>query len=141
MAGSPAGERESRVSPNSAASSTDFDVVLALIDAARVRAVNAVNTQLIELYWSIGEHISRRTTAASWGKDTVESLAEHFRHRQPNVRGFSASNPWRMMQFFDTYRGRPNLVALLRELPGGSRRTVGRELERVDSGCGAEPDS
>jgi predicted nuclease of restriction endonuclease-like (RecB) superfamily len=34
----------------------------------------------------------------------------------PNARGFSASNLWRMMQFFETYRGQPNLATLLREL-------------------------
>lgn len=39
-------------------SPADFDEVLRLIDAARIRAVAAVNTTLIELYGSIGEYIS-----------------------------------------------------------------------------------
>ena len=39
---------------------TDFDAVLRLIDAARGRAAAAVNTALIDLYWQIGEHISRK---------------------------------------------------------------------------------
>ena len=45
----------------------DFDEVLQLIDSARTRAVSAVNTTLIELYWSIGQYrsigqyISRKT--------------------------------------------------------------------------------
>ena len=34
----------------------DFDVVLGLIEAARTRAVAAVNTTLIDLYWSVGEY-------------------------------------------------------------------------------------
>jgi len=97
-------------------SPTDFDVVLGLIDAARTRAVAAVNTELIDLYWRIGEHISQRMAAHGWRDGTVEALAEHIRKRQPNVRGFSASNLWRMKQFFETYRDLPKLAALLREL-------------------------
>ena len=31
-----------------------FDEVLSLIDSAKARAVAAVNTALIELYWNIG---------------------------------------------------------------------------------------
>lgn len=99
-----------------APSSADFDEVLRLIDAARGRAVAAVNKELIDLYWSIGEYISRKITADGWGKGTVETLAEYIRRRQPNARGYSASNLWRMMQFFETYRDQPKLATLLREL-------------------------
>jgi len=94
----------------------DFEDVLLLIDAARGRAVAAVNKELIDLYWKIGEHISRKIAADGWGQGTVEVLAEYIRRRQPNARGFSARNLWRMMQFFETYRGQPALAPLLREL-------------------------
>src|SRR5215813_3354377 len=94
----------------------DFDDVLRLIDAARGRAVAAVNKEMIDLYWNIGEHISHKIAADGWGQGSVEALAEHIRRRQPNARGFSASNLWRMMQFFETYRGQPKLATLLREL-------------------------
>lgn len=96
--------------------SADFDQVLQLIDVARGRAVAAVNKELIDLYWSIGEYISRKIAADGWGKGTVEALAEYIRRRQPNARGYSASNLWRMMQFFETYRDQPILATLLREL-------------------------
>ena len=94
----------------------DFDVVVQLIDAARARAVAAVNTTLIDLYWQIGEYISRKIESAAWGEGVVETLAEYVRQKQPNVRGFSASNLWRMMQFFETYRDQPKLAPLVREL-------------------------
>ena len=86
------------------------------IEAACNRAVTAVNKELIDLYWNIGEHISGKIAAEGWGQGTVEALAEHIRRRQPNTRGFSASNLWRMMQFFETYRSQPKLATLLREL-------------------------
>ncbi|HET6247281.1 MAG TPA: PDDEXK nuclease domain-containing protein [Tepidisphaeraceae bacterium] len=94
-----------------------FENVLAMIDAARTRAIASVNTTLIDLYWSIGEHISRRIAGEGWGKGSVNALAAFIRRRQPNARGFSAQNLWRMQQFYETYRSRPKLSALLRELP------------------------
>ncbi|MEX2120794.1 MAG: PDDEXK nuclease domain-containing protein [Pirellulales bacterium] len=98
-------------------SQADFDEIVRLIDAARSRALGAVNTALIELYWTIGEQISQRVSADGWGKGTVEALAEHIQTRQPNARGFSAQNLWRMRQFFDTYHAQPKLSPLVRELP------------------------
>jgi hypothetical protein len=54
----------------------DFDAVLGLIEAARTRAVAAVNTALIDLYWNIGEYISRRIAAHGYGQATVMDLSE-----------------------------------------------------------------
>lgn len=97
-------------------SQADFEEVLRLIDVARGRAVAAVNKELINLYWSIGEHISSKVAAEGWGKGTVEALAEYIRRRQANARGFSARNLWHMMQFFETYRDQSKLAPLVREL-------------------------
>ncbi len=93
-----------------------FDEVLVLIQAARTRAVTAVNTALIDLYWSIGKHISRKVAADGWGQGTVAALVDHIRRRLPNARDFSAQNLWRMRQFFEIYRGQPKLSTLSREL-------------------------
>ncbi|HKI19209.1 MAG TPA: PDDEXK nuclease domain-containing protein [Isosphaeraceae bacterium] len=97
-------------------SQPEFDEVLVLIDAAKVRALAAANTALIDLYWSIGQHISTKIADEGWGQGTVAALAETIRRRYPTMRGFSARNLWRMMQFYETYRGQPKLAALLREL-------------------------
>jgi predicted nuclease of restriction endonuclease-like (RecB) superfamily len=94
----------------------DFNAVLGLIEAARTRAVAAVNTSLIDLYWSIGQYISRRVAEEDWGQGTIEALAETIRRRYPAMTGYSASNLWRMKQFFETYRDQPKLATLLREL-------------------------
>ena len=94
----------------------NFEVVLGLIDAARKQAVAAVNTTLIELYWRVGEYISRRVASAEWGQGTVEALAEAIRRRYPGATGYSARNLWRMSQFFEIYCGQPKLSPLVTEL-------------------------
>ena len=93
-----------------------FDEVLALIEGTRSRVATAVNTALIDLYWRIGQYISRKIADEGWGQGTVAALAEYIRARRPNARGFSASNLWRMMQFYETYRGLSRLAPLVRVL-------------------------
>jgi predicted nuclease of restriction endonuclease-like (RecB) superfamily len=93
-----------------------FAEIVHLIEQARTRAYQAVNTQLVDLYWKVGEYISRRIEADGWGKGTVKELSVYIQRRQPGIRGFSPQNLWRMRQFFDVYRGAPKLSALLRVL-------------------------
>ena len=96
---------------------TSFAEVVRLIESARQRAFQAVNTELIDLYWRVGEFISRKIKTDGWGKGTIASLATFIQRRQPGIRGFSPQNLWRMRQFFEAYRGQPILSPLLRELP------------------------
>lgn len=94
-----------------------FAQVIALIQAARGRAYQAVNTALIDLYWQIGEHISRKIAAAEWGDGVVDQLAAYIGHTQPGLRGFTRRNLFRMRQFFETYQGDAAISPLLRQLP------------------------
>ena len=98
-----------------------FGEVVQLIQAARQRAVQAVNTELITLYWHIGELLHHRIEADGWAKGTVVQLAAYIARREPSLRGFSSQNLWRMRQFFQAYRGQTELSTLLRALHG--RRT------------------
>jgi hypothetical protein len=93
-----------------------FDEVLVPIQAARTRAVTAINTALIDLYRSIGQHISWKVAADGWEQGTVAALADHIRRRLRGARGFFAQNLRRVRQFFDIYRGQPKLATLLRKL-------------------------
>lgn len=94
-----------------------FQPILALIQQSRHRALQAVNTELVDLYWRIGEHLSQKVQADGWGQGTVAELSAWLRQREPGLRGFSASNLWRMRQFFETYRGDEKLAPLVRVLP------------------------
>lgn len=95
----------------------DFEEIAALITAARQRAVRAVNTTLIDLYWQIGQTISRKIRDAQWGDGVVAQLADHLARTQPGLRGFTRPNLFRMRQFYEAYRGDEKVSALLRQLP------------------------
>ena len=67
---SPAVRQRTRLAP-----SRKFDEVLALIEAARRRAYQAVNTELVNLYWQLGEYISKKIASAEWGDGVVVEYA------------------------------------------------------------------
>jgi predicted nuclease of restriction endonuclease-like (RecB) superfamily len=113
-----------------------FSEVLALIHGARQQAIRAVNTQLIELYWQVGAHISRKLERAEWGDSVVGQLAEHLARTQPGLRGFTRSNLFRMRQFYEIYRAEEKVAPLVRQLSwshnvmifGQSKRPEEREF-------------
>lgn len=95
---------------------SQFIAVISLIKQARYEAFKSVNTKLINLYWEIGLYISKRTESEGWGKSTVQQLADYIQKQEPDLKGFSDKNLWRMKQFYETYKDSPKLSTLLREL-------------------------
>lgn len=94
-----------------------FDEILALIQTSRQRAFQAVNVELIDLYWQVGQTISRKIEAAEWGDGVVDQLAAYLARTQPGLKGFSRKNLFRMRQLYETYRDNEMVSALLRQLP------------------------
>ncbi len=94
-----------------------FAEVVDLIEQARRRAYLAVNTELMDLYWQIGQYISRKLETAEWGDSVVDGLAQHLGRTLPGVRGFSRQNLFRMRQLYETYRGEAIVSPLVRQLP------------------------
>jgi hypothetical protein len=81
----------------------EFAEVLGIIRAGRARAFEAVNVAMIETYWMVGAHLSSKATKSGWGKGVVQELASWLVAQAPDLKGFSASNLWRMKQFYEVY--------------------------------------
>ena len=96
---------------------TSFTEIVQLIATAKQRAIQAVNTSLIDLYWQVGEIISRRIASAEWGDGVVTQLADHIAQTQPGLRGFTRRNLFRMRQFYETYKDDAIVSPLLTLLP------------------------
>jgi len=93
-----------------------FDEVVSIIENARENAYRAVNRELINMYWKIGEYVSRSVSEGHWGKSVVKEFSDFIQMRYVGIKGFSASNIWRMKQFYETYNENEKLATLLREL-------------------------
>ena len=94
-----------------------FDEVLTLIDAAKRRAYQSVNAELVGLYWQVGAYISKKLASAEWGDGVVDELAAAIAGEHPGMRGFTRRNLFRMRQFYEAYRGAKKVSALLSRLP------------------------
>jgi predicted nuclease of restriction endonuclease-like (RecB) superfamily len=109
-----------------------FSEVVSLIRAARQRAAQAVNAEVIGLYWHIGRYLHHKIEADGWAKGTVMHLAAYIAQREPGKRGFSAQNLWRMRQFFQAYPAEAKLSTGLRELPWSSHLHILSRTKRPE---------
>jgi len=96
---------------------SEFDEIVAIIEQSRQRAFRAVNRELIEMYWQIGQYISEKVKSNAWGKSIVTEFASFVQSKYIGIKGFSAQNIWRMKQFYETYAENEKLSPLVRELP------------------------
>jgi predicted nuclease of restriction endonuclease-like (RecB) superfamily len=82
-----------------------LDTISSVYEAGRVRAVNAVNAELVRTYWIIGQHIVEFEQAgmqrADYGKGLLEQLSKDLTLQ--HGRGFSRSNLIRFRQFYLVY--------------------------------------
>ena len=60
-----------------------FAEVVRMIHEARYNAIKSVNTELVKLYWSIGEYISKKIISAEWGDAVVDNLAKYIQANHP----------------------------------------------------------
>lgn len=93
-----------------------FTHIIELISRSRNNAIRKVNEELIDLYWNIGEYISKKVELSEWGQSVVKELAQYIQANEPEMKGFSDKNLWRMKQFYESYKEFPKISTLLREI-------------------------
>lgn len=90
---------------------------------AQYEALKAVNLQLINLYWEIGQSIAEKQSE-SWGKAVVPTLSKELQAEFPGMGGFSEGNLWLMAQFYTEYQSDINLAPLVREISWSKHITI-----------------
>jgi predicted nuclease of restriction endonuclease-like (RecB) superfamily len=73
--------------------------IKARIAGARTRAVLAVNSELITLYWEIGRDILDRQGREGWGSGVTKRLSSDLRRVFPDMKGLSETNLRHMRAF------------------------------------------
>lgn len=87
-----------------------------MIREARQKAFHAANTTLIDLYWQVGEYISRKVQSAAWGEGVIDQLARYIAQEHPDIKGFTRRNLYRMKQLYETYRNQAIVSSLVTQL-------------------------
>lgn len=89
------------------------------IQSAQVRAVFAVNRELILLYWNIGREILGRQRAAGWGAKVIEHLAADLHREFPGMTSLSRTNLLYMRAFAEAWPEKPFVQQVVGQIPWG----------------------
>ena len=108
----------------SAAYLSEFQDILSRIQTARRKAHSQVNSTVIELYWTIGQYIDRQVENSNWGQGVVTELSWYIRDQDPELKGYTPRNLWRMRQFYQTWRDQPKLSTLWTQLSWSHNRRI-----------------
>ena len=94
----------------------EFLQIVGLIQTARNRALNAVNSELVNLYWQVGQTISARLEKAIWGDGMVTELAQYIQKHHPEIKGFDKKNLYRMCRFYELYKDALIVAPVVRQI-------------------------
>lgn len=86
---------------------------------ARHKAVLAVNTELVSLYWHIGRDILQRQAAQGWGSKVIDRLGRDLREAFPEMKGFSRANLLYMRAFAEAWTDFEIVQQIVGQLPWG----------------------
>ncbi len=62
------------------------------VQSAQLKAATAVNTALLEFYWSLGADITEKQKNATWGSGFLKQLSKDLMAEFPDMKGFSYRN-------------------------------------------------
>ncbi len=94
----------------------DFGAVISIIENAKGRALKAVNAELINMYWEVGEYLSNLCAESSFGDKVIDEVADYISTTAPTIKGFNRRGLYRMRQFYETYKDDEFVSALLTQI-------------------------
>ncbi|MCD8263854.1 MAG: PDDEXK nuclease domain-containing protein [Tannerellaceae bacterium] len=77
--------------------------IKAQIQTSQVKAVIAVNSHLLYMYWTIGKHILLGQQQQGWGAKVIDNLSKDLKSEFPDQTGFSTRNLKYMRKFAAEY--------------------------------------
>ena len=77
-----------------------FENIRQEILKSQYKAMQAVNTEMIYMYWNIGKIISDNV---KWGNKFIENLSIDLKTEFPEIQGFSSRNLRNMRNFYKEY--------------------------------------
>jgi predicted nuclease of restriction endonuclease-like (RecB) superfamily len=87
------------------------------VQQAQLKAVVAVNQELILLYWQIGKEILARQEQEGWGTKVTDRLSADLHAAFPQMKGFSPRNLKYMRAFAKAYPEEPFVQQVAAQIP------------------------
>ena len=94
----------------------NFSSIISIIEAAKQRAMKAVNAELINMYWEVGKYLSSLVENSSFGDKVIDEVAAYIAESNPTIKGFNRRGLYRMKQFYETYKDDEIVSTLLTQI-------------------------
>lgn len=94
----------------------NFDQIISIIEESRSRALRAVNAELIQMYWNVGEYLSDLCSNAAFGDKVIDEVASYIAGSGTNIKGFNRRGLYRMKQFYEIYKGDEFVTPLVTQI-------------------------
>jgi predicted nuclease of restriction endonuclease-like (RecB) superfamily len=95
------------------------------IKDAQLKVAVSVNTQLMQLYWTLAKEIVHKQQEAKWGDAILEQLAIDLKLGFPDINGFSKRNLYAIRQWFLFYSPISEFVPQpVAQIPWGHNRLI-----------------
>jgi predicted nuclease of restriction endonuclease-like (RecB) superfamily len=75
------------------------------IQSSQIKAAIAVNRELLELYWYLGEQILEKQQSAKWGDGFLDQMSRDLVAEFPEIKGFSRRNLFYMRKWVSFWTG------------------------------------
>lgn len=85
-------------------SNDNFSEIIAIIEAAKTRAMKAVNTELITMYYEVGKYLSELCSNSNFGDKVINDVEAFINKKNPTIKGFNRRGLYRMKQFYELYK-------------------------------------
>ena len=89
------------------------------LQTAQIRAALAVNSELIQFYWELGNDLIEKQKSHQWGTGFLEQFSHDMQQAFPGMQGFSVRNLQRMKQFSTLYPSISITTQAVSQLPWG----------------------
>ena len=89
------------------------------VQNAQIKASVRVNSELIMMYWELGESIVKKQSETNWGDGLIVQLSKDLMAEFPEMKGFSERNMFYIQKWFTFYfSGKYEVVKALTKILG-----------------------
>lgn len=106
-----------------------FDEIKNKVFSAQQKAILAVNSELVLLYWEIGNAILQNQTREGWGSKVIDSLSKELNRAFPLMKGFSVRNLKYMRQFASVYTDKQFVQEILAQISWYNNLTLMQKVK------------
>lgn len=102
------------------------------VRSSQAKAILAVNTELIQLYWELGGMISKKLDESDWGDKVISNISNDLREEFPDMGGLSQRNLKYCKSFFLFYSNSISQQAVA-QIPWGHNILIFTKCDDVET--------